>query len=207
MQLEVLALHHQLAVYQRCHQRVRTKVVDRLLWAFRSRTWANWRSLLVFVQPGTVIAWQRRRFRDHWTCLSRAQFGRPAVAKEIQALIRKMSRANPGSGSPQIVGELAKLGSASPRPPSRSTWSAPGSRRRRPGEPSLRTTSRISCPSTSSWFPRSPSSPVRLRRARPCPTQNRALQHHRASNSPVDGPADLRGVSAADGASLFGPRW
>ena len=110
MHLEVLALRHQLAVYQRRHQRVRTKVVDRLLWALLSRTWANWRNVLVFVQPGTVIAWQRRRFRDHWTFLSRARPGRPAVAKEIQALIRKMSRANPGWGSPRIVGELAKLG-------------------------------------------------------------------------------------------------
>ncbi len=32
------------------------------------------------------------------------------VAKAIQDLIRKMSRANPGWGSPRIVGELAKLG-------------------------------------------------------------------------------------------------
>ena len=110
MHLEVLALRHQLAVYQRRHQRVRTKVVDRLLWALLSRAWASWRDVLVFVQPGTVIAWQRRRFRDHWTFLSRARPGRPAVAKEIQDLIRKMSRANPGWGSPRIVGELAKLG-------------------------------------------------------------------------------------------------
>ena len=56
MHLEVLALRHQLAVYQRRHQRVRTKVVDRLLWALLSRTWASWRDVLVFVQPGTVIA-------------------------------------------------------------------------------------------------------------------------------------------------------
>jgi hypothetical protein len=54
----------QLAVYQRRHQRVRTKVVDRLLWALLSRTWASWRDALVFVQPGTVIVWQRRKFRD-----------------------------------------------------------------------------------------------------------------------------------------------
>ena len=56
MHLEVLALRHQLAVYQRRHERVGTKVVDRLLWALLSRTWANWRNALVFVQPGTVIA-------------------------------------------------------------------------------------------------------------------------------------------------------
>jgi transposase InsO family protein len=110
LHLEVLALRHQLAVYQRRHQRVRTKIADRFLWALLSRTWTNWRGVLVFVQPSTVIAWQRRRFRDHWTRLSRARRGRPALAKEVRDLIRKMSRGSPGWGSPRIVGELAKLG-------------------------------------------------------------------------------------------------
>src|SRR6266496_1545226 len=95
LQLEVLALRHQLAVYQRRHQRARTQVVDRLLWAWLSRTWAGWRDVLVFVQPSTVIAWQRRRFRDHWARLSRGAPGRPAVSKAVQDLIRKMSSANP----------------------------------------------------------------------------------------------------------------
>ncbi len=75
-----------------------------------SRTWAGWRDVLVFVRPSTVIAWQRRRFRDHWVRLSRARPGRPAVAKAVQELIRRMSSANAGWGSPRIVGELAKLG-------------------------------------------------------------------------------------------------
>jgi transposase InsO family protein len=110
LQLEVLALRHQLAVYQRCPTRPRTSVADRLLWAWLSRTWAGWRDVLVFVRPSTVIAWQRRRFRDHWARLSRARPGRPAVAKVVQELIRRMSSANPGWGSPRIVGELAKLG-------------------------------------------------------------------------------------------------
>jgi putative transposase len=110
LQLEVLALRHQLAVYQRCPTRPRTKVADRLLWAWLSRTWAGWRDALVFVQPSTVIAWQRRRFRDHWARLSHARPGRPRLAKAVQDLIRKMSSANPRWGSPRIVGELAKLG-------------------------------------------------------------------------------------------------
>jgi putative transposase len=110
LQLEILALRHQLAVYQRRPARARVKVADRLLWAWLSRAWAGWRGVLVFVQPSTVIAWQRRRFRDHWARLSHGRPGRPAVAREVQELIRKMSRANPGWGSPRIVGELAKLG-------------------------------------------------------------------------------------------------
>jgi hypothetical protein len=57
-----------------------------------------------------VIAWQRRRFREHWARLSRARPGKPAVDKAVQDLIRKMSTGNPRWGSPRIVGELAKLG-------------------------------------------------------------------------------------------------
>lgn len=110
LQFEVLALRHQLAVYQRRPVRARIKVADRLLWAWLSRTWTGWREVLVFVRPSSVIAWQRRRFRDHWARLSRARPGRPVVAKEIRDLIRKMSIANPRWGAPRIVGELAKLG-------------------------------------------------------------------------------------------------
>src|SRR5262245_44030989 len=112
LQLEVLALRHQLAVYQRHSARARIKVADRLLWAWLSRTWTGWRDVLVFVQPSTVIAWQRRRFCDHWARLSQPRAGRPAVAKAVRDLIGKMSTANPGWGSPRIVGELAKLGIA-----------------------------------------------------------------------------------------------
>jgi hypothetical protein len=36
-----------------------------------SRMWAGWRRALVIVTPATVLRWQRRRFRDHWTPLSR----------------------------------------------------------------------------------------------------------------------------------------
>lgn len=65
----------------------------------------------MFVQTGTVIAWQHKRFRHHWTKLSKhGRPGRPPVSKDIRALIRKMSEANIGWGSPRIVGELRKLG-------------------------------------------------------------------------------------------------
>ncbi len=135
LQIEVLALRHQLSVYHRRGGRAHIKVADRLLWAWLSRTWAGWRSALMFVQPSTVIAWQRRRFRDHWAGLSRRRTGRPAVAKELRDLISKMSMANPGWGSPRIVGELAKLSIAvskstvekymvRPRKPPSPTWRA-----------------------------------------------------------------------------------
>jgi len=65
---------------------------------------------LVFVQPTTVRAWQRRRCREHWARLNRREPGQPTVSKEIRALIREISAANPGWGPPWILGELRKLG-------------------------------------------------------------------------------------------------
>src|SRR5579862_7671827 len=111
LQIEVLALRHQLAVYQRAGRRPHLRPADRILWAWLSRAWSGWRAALVIVQPRTVIDWQRKRFRDHWTRLSRSgQRGRPVIPKEIRDLIRTISAANPAWGSPRIVGELAKLG-------------------------------------------------------------------------------------------------
>ena len=102
LQLENLALRHQLTVYQRS---------DRLFWAWLSRLWSGSRGALMFVQPRTVIAWQRKRFRDHWARLSgKTKPGRPSTSAKIRQLIRRMSKANPHWGSPRIVGELAKIG-------------------------------------------------------------------------------------------------
>ncbi len=111
LQFEIVALRHQLNVYQRTVKRPRIGSGDRVLWSWFARGWSGWRNSLVFVQTGTVIAWQRKRFRDHWAKLSQdGRHGRPRVSKEIRVLIRKMSEANTGWGSPRIAGELRKLG-------------------------------------------------------------------------------------------------
>ena len=111
MQLEILALRHQLAVYQRTSKRPPIRPSDRLLWAWLSRAWPRWREALLIVQPRAVVAWRRRRFREHWTRLCRSgRPGRPAVARDVRVLIRRMSRSNPTWGAPRIVGELAKIG-------------------------------------------------------------------------------------------------
>ena len=111
LQLEILALRHQLHVLQRSRRRrIHLTQADRLLWVWLSRTWAEWRSAIVIVRPETVIAWHRRAFRRFWTWKSRHRIGRPAVASEVRALIRTMSQANPTRGAPRIHGELLKLG-------------------------------------------------------------------------------------------------
>jgi len=111
LQLEVAALRHQLALYKEEGRRPRIQPADRLLWSCVSRWWSHWRRALYFVQPRTVLEWQKKRFRDYWRDLSRSgKPGRPRISPELRALIRRMWFANPTWGSPRIVLELKKLG-------------------------------------------------------------------------------------------------
>ncbi len=111
LQLEIVALRHQIMVFQRSATRPRIKRGDRIIWSWIALRWSGWRDALVIVQPAIVIAWQRKRFRDHWAKLSKhGRSGRPPVPNEISDLIRKMSAANIYWGSPRIVGKLRKLG-------------------------------------------------------------------------------------------------
>src|SRR6266404_9219114 len=108
--LENLALRHQLAVYKKMVNRPKLLGSDRLFWVALASVWAGWRQALVIVSPNTVLRWQRRRFREHWTGLSgRPRLGRPPISAETTALIRRMAATNPLWGAPRIHGELLKL--------------------------------------------------------------------------------------------------
>ena len=111
LQVENLALRHQLGVLHRSVKRPKLSSADRLLWTWLCDVWNDWRSALVIVKPETVNAWHRKGFRLSWTRKVRSgQPGRPAVPKDVRELIRKMSRENPLWGAPRIHGELLKLG-------------------------------------------------------------------------------------------------
>ncbi len=58
---ENLALRQQLAVYRRETHRPRPQQRDHLFWTILARGWWGWRDALVFVQPETVIRWDRAR--------------------------------------------------------------------------------------------------------------------------------------------------
>ena len=79
LQLENLALRHQIGVLQRSARNHLTLTPgDRILWVWFSRVWSGWRSALVIVQPATVIAWHRAGFRLFWTWkVQRGRLGRP----------------------------------------------------------------------------------------------------------------------------------
>ena len=77
LQLEIVALRHQLSVYQRSVKRPMLQPSDRLFWVWLSRLWSGWQQALAFVQPRTVLAWQKQRFRH---VLAPAQSARQAGA-------------------------------------------------------------------------------------------------------------------------------
>jgi putative transposase len=64
LQLENLALRHQIGVIQRSARKCpKLTSGDRLLWIYLFLLWLNWRSALAIVKPETVIAWHRAGFR------------------------------------------------------------------------------------------------------------------------------------------------
>jgi len=97
LQMENLALRHQIGVLQRsAMKRPKLATADRVVWVWLSGVWADWRSALVIVKPETVMAWHRQGFRLFWTGKVRhGQAGRPTVSREVRDLIRQMSRENP----------------------------------------------------------------------------------------------------------------
>jgi hypothetical protein len=110
LHLEVLALRHQLRVFQPsrrhdCASRTRT---DGSGPGCRARH--GWRAALVIVKPETVIAWHRQGFRLYWTWKSRRRTGRPTVDVDVRTLIRTMVDANPALGSATSSRRAGEIG-------------------------------------------------------------------------------------------------
>jgi len=92
---ENLALRQQLALLRQSVKRPKLRPRDRVFWVWLSRLWRNWRSVLVIVQPDTVVRWHRRGLRLYWDWKSRrGRTGRPNVDAEIRKLIRRKCREN-----------------------------------------------------------------------------------------------------------------
>ena len=111
LQLEILALRHQIGILQRSVKRPKLTSADRLLWVWLCTVWRDWQSGVFIIKASTVLVWHRNAFRLFWTWkIRRGKPGRPTVPKEVRQLIRTMSRENPIWGAPRIHGELLKLG-------------------------------------------------------------------------------------------------
>ena len=110
LMVENLALRQQLAIFKHKQPRPRLAPADRLFWVFLRAAWRNWANALILVEPATVVHWHRRGFQCFWRWRSRpTRFGRPRIARELQALIRLMAQEN-SWGAPRIHSELLKLG-------------------------------------------------------------------------------------------------
>src|ERR1700737_3490910 len=57
--IENAALRLQLAAFQRKRKRPVLTSFDRLFWVRLFLVWNGWRAALVYVQPDTVVRWQR----------------------------------------------------------------------------------------------------------------------------------------------------
>src|SRR3979411_2027435 len=61
LELEVVALRHQVAVLRRQRSgRLRLFCTDRLLWVWLYRIWPRALHAMVLVKPATVVRWHRR---------------------------------------------------------------------------------------------------------------------------------------------------
>ena len=134
--LENLALRQQLAALTRTVKRPELRTRDRLFWILLSKSWREWRTALIVVQPDTVVRWHRQWLRRQWAWRSRrSRPGRPNTDVAVRTLVGTMAAANPLWGAPRIHGELGKLGIAV----SERTVSRLLRRRRRPPSQTWRT--------------------------------------------------------------------
>src|SRR6266702_1720704 len=111
LEAENAALRRQVIVLQR---KVRGGVhftnSDRLFLIQLYRWFPSVLKVITIIRPETVVRWHRAGFRRYWRWKSRSLGGRPQIAADLRALIRRMSAENPLWGAPRIHGELLKLG-------------------------------------------------------------------------------------------------
>jgi hypothetical protein len=116
--LQILLLQHQLRLAQRQRPQPRLTRWERLTLAVLTAKLAQLtagpraqldRYVLLF-KPDTVLKWHRELVRRKWTMRRSAGGGRPAIPAEVEALILRLARENPGWGYGRMQGELRKLG-------------------------------------------------------------------------------------------------
>src|SRR3982074_3724685 len=88
LELELIALRHQVAVLRRQRPgRLRLLSADRLLWLWLYRIWPQVLNAMVLVKPATVVQWHRKGFQLYWRRRSRRP-GRHTIGTNIRAFTR-----------------------------------------------------------------------------------------------------------------------
>jgi transposase InsO family protein len=114
LELEVVALRHQLKVLKR-RSRPRSrhrkfKAGDRIFWVWLFRILPKCVNFISLVKPVTLIRWHNQGFKLYWSWRSRRKTNGHGLSTEIRELILRMHRDNPLWGSGRIHGKLLKLG-------------------------------------------------------------------------------------------------
>jgi hypothetical protein len=111
LEAENAVLRRQLIVLRRkVRGRVHLTNGDRLFLVQLYRWFPSVLKAITIIRPETLVCWHRAGFRRYWRWKSGSFGGRPRIAADLRALIRRMSAENPLWGAPRIHGELLKLG-------------------------------------------------------------------------------------------------
>src|SRR6267142_1723384 len=111
LEAENAALRHQLIILRRkVRGRVRLTNSDRLFFIQLYRWFPSVLKAITIIRPESLVRWHRAGFRRYWCWKSSSLGGRPKIAADLRALIRRMSAENPLWGAPRIHGGLLKLG-------------------------------------------------------------------------------------------------
>jgi hypothetical protein len=125
---EILALRHEVAVLRRTNPRPQLNWADRAVLAASSRLLPKSLRACRIVAPATLLRWHRRLVARRWR--QPKPPGRPPISEEITALVARLAIENRTWGVVRIQGELRRLGTVSPLPPSAGSCAAAGSRHR-----------------------------------------------------------------------------
>jgi transposase InsO family protein len=111
LELEVIALRHQLSVLQR-RRKLQPLIIpaDRFIWCWLYRVHPRALKWMRLVKPETVIEWHRRGFLFYWRSRSNRSHAPWKVKGQLRRLIVQMYNENTGWGAGRIQGELLKLG-------------------------------------------------------------------------------------------------
>jgi putative transposase len=108
-ELEILVLRHELSILRRQTRRPQMRDADRLFLTALSRALPRHAWSAFSVSPRTLLRWHKRLVARRWTYGHRRP-GRPAIGRDVQALVLSLARENPTWGYRRIVGELRGLG-------------------------------------------------------------------------------------------------
>ena len=111
--IEVVMMRHEVAILRRqVHRpllRPAGRPTDRAVGAGLARLLPRRRVGRFFVQPATLLHWQRELVANHWT-YPHGRPGRPPIPAGTTALILRLAEENPRWGYRRIQGELATIG-------------------------------------------------------------------------------------------------